>query len=167
MKRQGQRVIGRSGSWAGFSAQMWLVPEQRVGVVMLVNGQGFAMDPVIDAVLRRLLPLSPPVNVSLPVPVVDSAEFAEFVGTYENERVITLLIRDGQLYLREEPTALRSVTQPQNVGVEVPLTPLGGRRFAFTSPDGEADTLEVLIGAGGGVEFIHTGGRALAKRLSQ
>ncbi len=156
------RVLSETSSWAGIHTLERIVPEERFAIVILANGANLRK--TAEKAMQMFLPAQTrsDARVNLPLPMT-SAEASSYVGTYENERVMTLLLKDGRLFLREDTPAGRVGTLPS--GVELPVTKVGEHYFIATAP-GASEPLAfgLVIGGSGKAEFLHVGNRALKRR---
>src|SRR5262249_2865025 len=98
-----------------------------------------------------------------PPPMMTEAEAASYAGTYENERTIKLVVREGKLYLHEDATpVLGSVTGVYST--DLPVTKVGDHFFTITPVGSTVPiTFALVKGANGKVEYMHIGGRALKR----
>jgi CubicO group peptidase (beta-lactamase class C family) len=69
------------GAIPGFSADLYILPEQRFAVVTLASGDGAYLDTTVDAILE-LAELPDP--VAAPDPGIDPADYPDYVGTYSD-----------------------------------------------------------------------------------
>lgn len=91
-------------------------------------------------------------------------EMSSYVGTYENEQVMTLFLKDRRLFLRDDTPPIISLGRVTD-GAGLPVSKIGDRRFSG-SPDGRSDpTLFTLSGGDEGkVKYLHLGSRVLKRR---
>jgi CubicO group peptidase (beta-lactamase class C family) len=99
-ERRGAPVVHHGGQAAGFSALLLMVPERRLGLVLLVNREGVVFTPTVDAALEAFAGL-PPVPAAAagdgePVP---EAEGRALAGRYRNRWPLELAWSDGALRL--------------------------------------------------------------------
>lgn len=101
----GQTVIGKGGDLPGFHSWLWMIPEQKVGAMIIVNGE--ALDPRVELFAAFMDQFYPSQHKD--TPITSSAEkLAKFAGDYQNLRLPflstnvqvgedgTLIITDGQ-----------------------------------------------------------------------
>lgn len=148
---RGVRVLSASGSWAGFTAQMRLVPEHRFAFIVLSNRNASFFDAPAEKAMELLLPLrpAPPARMRNAQPMTE-AEMAGYAGTYENEDVVEIVSRGGRLYLRER-------------GAESPVTKWDEHLFSAGRVGALQLTFDFIKGPDGRVRYLHRAGRALKK----
>jgi CubicO group peptidase (beta-lactamase class C family) len=100
--RRDVRVLHHGGLMNGYSAQIVLVPDRRLGLVLLMNGDGVVFTPVIDVALETLAGLhpvatAPDPGVGDPVPEKEAIRLA---GRYLNRWPLELFREEGALRLR-------------------------------------------------------------------
>ena len=108
-------------------------------------------------------PGKPEIIASESLPMTQ-AEMTGYVGTYENERVMTLFLKDGRLFIRDDTPPSMSMGSLTG-GAELPVTKIGENRFSF-SPVGASGPRRFTLIAGhkGRIEYMNIGGRALKRR---
>jgi CubicO group peptidase (beta-lactamase class C family) len=124
---RGHESAWHPGSMPGFSTLLRLIPERRVGVVIIANRDEVRMDRVAEAALEDALrPLGIPfvapaaVAARLPAPA-PGVRLVDYVGTYTNRFSFELQLKNGGLILRR-------------FGAELPVVPLGNNTFAVQAP---------------------------------
>lgn len=107
---QGQRLIEHGGEFAGYSAEVALLPDSKVGFVMLTNTQSSLRSITTELVPRYLLGELPPA-------AREGGDLKPYLGryianfaTFSNE-VITISERNGRLVL-DIPSQLESALYP-------------------------------------------------------
>jgi CubicO group peptidase (beta-lactamase class C family) len=120
------RIGGMASSWhsgtmPGFTAIFRIIPERRVGVVILGNRE-VRLDALAEAALSAALrePLRSPAPDVAPV-AMSREELARYAGRYAGRFPLVLRMGDGGLLL-------------ERFGATLPVTPLGGGRFAVQAP---------------------------------
>jgi hypothetical protein len=97
---RGSTSVWHDGQMTGFSAYARMIPEKRLGVVVLLNRSGVRMERIVDAAFDALgvsrPPESPP--AAKPAIAMDPAEMQGYVGRYENRFPVEITLRDGALY---------------------------------------------------------------------
>ena len=127
-------------------------------MVVLANG-GQDLNRTTQAALQMFLPFPPAeaTDPAAPVPV-NGPDASRYAGTYVNEWVVKLTVKDGQLFIRDESPA------PFNGGLtgaqEVPVLK---RRDGTFSVGPSGNRFALIPGQKGEIEFLHIGGRALKK----
>jgi CubicO group peptidase (beta-lactamase class C family) len=150
-EHRGVRVLSVTGSWAGFTEQMWIVPEHRFALIVMANRNMGYFNATAEKAMEMMLPLgpAPPRTVTQALPMSDE-EMSSYLGTYSNEDSVELVLKDHRLFLRER-------------GSEMPVTKLQEHVFAAGSPSPQAQVFTLLSDASGRIEFLHRFGRALKK----
>jgi len=149
---RGVRLLSITGSWAGFTEQLWIVPKHRFALIVMANRNVGYFNATAEKAMEMLLPLepAPPRTLSQSLPMTD-AEMESYSGTYSNENVVQLVLKDHQLFLREGNN-------------ELPIRKLKERVFAVGPPGMSQPQIFVLVpGANGRIEFMHRAGRALKR----
>jgi hypothetical protein len=99
-ERRGALVLHHGGQMTGFSAEIVLVPERRLGLVVLMNREGMIFTSTVDAALKSLAGLPPvpdlPLAEGQPVP---EAEARALAGRYLNRWPLELAWSEGALRL--------------------------------------------------------------------
>src|SRR5690349_5425226 len=104
---RGVHVLSISGSWAGFTEQMWMVPRHRFAFIVLANRNQAFFNATIQKALELMLPLEPaPPSTPTPVLPMSDEEMASYLGTYSNENTVEIVLKDHQLFLREGKSEL-------------------------------------------------------------
>jgi len=148
----GVRVLSISGSWAGFTEQMWMAPKQRFAMIVMSNRNMGFFNATAQRAMELILPLvpAPPRTLTQAMPMSDD-EMQSYVGTYSNEDTVEIVLKNRQLFLRER-------------NAEMPITKIKERVFAAGAPGAsQAQTFSLVTGANGQIEFLHRAGRALRK----
>ena len=106
----GHQVISHGGSVTTATAQMALIPEERVGVMVLANGTGYPLSYIGDYALALLLGEDP----SKLAVVSYEAVQRELEGVYETYKgtMRSRLVRRGSLLALEMGDKYRDVTVP-------------------------------------------------------
>lgn len=148
---RGVRVLSITGSWAGFTEQVWIVPEHRFAFIVMANRNMGYFNATAQKAMELMLPLGPaPSRTVTQVLPMSDEEMSSYLGTYSNEDNVELVLKDHQLFLRER-------------GSEMPVTKLQEHVFAAGWPSPQAQVFTLLPGAGGRIEFLHRFGRALKR----
>lgn len=116
--------LWHDGSMTGYTASMLLYPEQKLGIVMLCNGD----NTVLQKTRWKALDLTlPPVHgnggLSPRTATLNPEDIALYTGKYTQPKRfdIEVFVRDGQMYIKE-------------FGLEMPLTYHGSNTFSFQLP---------------------------------
>lgn len=124
----GHRIVEHGGGIDGFTANVALMPEKKLGVVALSNASGTPLPGVITKAVWEHLVGNPkkPVELTSSLPVTPSpVNPADEAGTYHLSAVkmdLVIAFKNGKLTVT--PTS-----QP-----EMPLEPVGGRRYRIGPP---------------------------------
>lgn len=160
----GQSLLGVSTSWGGVTTIIRIVPDERFAVIVMANGDT-RFDKTAQKAVELLVPsfrqASAPARQLNPIPPAQAAGYA---GTYENERVIRLFVKDGELLMRDETKLadLGSLTD----GAEWIVTKSTDDSFV-ASERGNGRSLRFAIIEGGkiGMPYIYVGTRALMRAM--
>jgi CubicO group peptidase (beta-lactamase class C family) len=151
---RGARMIEHGGSRSGYGSTIRMLPDQKVGVIVLANRNGASLSRTATAALEALVALAPPVTppAAKPIPMT-AAEIAEYAGVYSQTAKpdVELVVKDGQLNLKTG-TSLATVTK------------IGSTRFAASRPGAAAPQEFGLVrGRDGKTLYLLQGTRALKK----
>jgi CubicO group peptidase (beta-lactamase class C family) len=97
---RGERSAWHDGQMPGFGAMIRLLPERRLGVVVLLNRSGVRSDAIVDAafdVLGVRRP-APPLPSRKPIVAMTAGDVERLAGRYENRFAVELIARNGALY---------------------------------------------------------------------
>ncbi len=111
-KYKGQRVVQHSGSWGGFRAMLYRLPDLHTSVVMLANYPGTMLPAKFPKIVDALLPGSAThtsvASAALPkkAPRISARKFGQWTGEYEavgqeHKHFLVSLDRDT-LYVRQQ-----------------------------------------------------------------
>jgi hypothetical protein len=147
-------MIEHGGSRSGYGSTIRMLPDQKVGVIVLANRNGASLSRTATAALEALVALAPPVTppAAKPIPMT-AAEIAEYAGVYSQTAKpdVELVVKDGQLNLKTG-TSLATVTK------------IGSTRFAASRPGAAAPQEFGLVrGRDGKTLYLLQGTRALKK----
>ena len=148
---RGVRVLSISGSWAGFTEQMWMAPKHRFALIVMANRNNTFFHATVQRAMERMLPLEPaqPKTSTQALPMSDE-EMASYFGTYTNENTVEIVLKDHKLFLREGKS-------------EWPITKLKEHVFSAGLPGEPQQIFALVAGASGRIEFLHRAGRALRR----
>ena len=145
----GDPAYGHGGTMTGYVASVTILPEAKLGIVVLTNGDNASPTPIENAVRaaagqRPPATDAPPPAASSPLPAGDA-----YVGTFRNPRRFTVeVVRQGdglvlKRFGRDFP--MRFVS-PGRFLVDLPRG--GTETIAFgLAPDGRADYLQMNVWA--------------------
>ena len=143
---RGIRLLSITGSWAGFTEQMWIVPKHRFAFIVMANRNMAYFNDTIQKAMELMLPLEPaPQTTAIKAMPMSDEEMASYVGTYSNENTVEIVLKDHQLFLREGKSELRIRKLKEHV---------------FSA---EPQIFSLVAGANGRIEFLHRAGRALRR----
>ncbi|MEK5236531.1 serine hydrolase [Paenibacillus sp. FSL L8-0470] len=100
----GQKVIGKGGDLPGYHSWLWMVPEQKVGAMIIVNGE--ALDPR-DEIFGSFMDQFYPEQHKAVTPIKSSKEsLAKFEGRFQDLRIPLLNAEvkageDGTLIIKD------------------------------------------------------------------
>jgi len=149
---RGVRVLSITGSWAGFTEQMWIVPQHRFAMIVMANRNMGYFNGTAEKAMELMLPLgpAPPRRLTQALPMSDE-EMNSYLGTYSNEDNVDIILRDHRLFLRERNS-------------EMPVTKIKEHVFALGSLNvSQPQTFALVAGPSGRIEFLHRAGRALRR----
>jgi CubicO group peptidase (beta-lactamase class C family) len=142
---RGMQMVQHGGSRSGYGSVIRMVPSRRVGVVVLANRTGVALNSTANAALEAVLNLPPdgPGLRARPELPVTAADRTRFTGTYsQGPRQVTVAANGDALVLRQgtRETPLRRLDDLEFLA--------GATRYVFVAD------------ASGAVTFLHSGGRS-------
>jgi CubicO group peptidase (beta-lactamase class C family) len=149
---RGVRVLSITGSWAGFTEQMWIVPRYRFAMIVMANRNMGYFNATAEKAMELMLPLgpAPPRTLTQALPMSDD-EMSSYVGNYSNEDSVEIVLRDHRLFLKERNS-------------EMPVTKIKEHVFALGSVNvSQPQTFALVAGPSGRIEFLHRAGRALRR----
>ncbi len=146
---RGVRVFQHSGSRSGYGSLIAMAPEQRVGVIILVNRTGGSLPMTAEKALALLLPLTAKSAEKAPSLALTEAEIDRCTGVFaqgaQGAQRAELLKRDGQLWLKRETQTLA-------------VSKTGEGRFTAGST-----AFALVFSADGKAEYFHAGLRSLRR----
>ena len=147
-------MLEHAGSRAGYGSMIRMIPERRIGVVVLNNRGKFRLPKTADKAIALALGREPAGVRPTPRQLsVDPAEADRYVGQYSQwpDRQRVEIIRSGdQLVLKEGKN-------------EIPVMTLGEQRFVIPSSSGQLQEIFFIPGPDGKALYLHRGGRALPR----
>ncbi len=151
-KERGVRVFQHGGSRSGYGSLIVMAPDQRIGIIILVNKSGGSLSQTADKAMELMLPLeAKKEDKPKPIPMTE-AEMASYVGRYgEAANAVEILMKDGKLYFKM-------------AGNELPVNKLSDTRFAAVRPNGSQTEFVLIKGSDGNAEFFHAGLRSLRRQ---
>ena len=130
----GMRMFEHGGLLPGYSSEVRLLPEQRIGVIILNNKDGVRLNKTFAKAFELMLPsFKVPAAAAQPKSplTISEREMTRYAGTYVNRWPIEILVRDDKLFFKQG-------------GAELPVTKIGESRFCVT-PLGAPQAQEFLI----------------------
>jgi CubicO group peptidase (beta-lactamase class C family) len=154
---RGVRMLRHGGSRSGYGSLIWMVPDQKVAVIVLANRTGASLSRTAMRALEMFATLAPPAPPVSPAPLaMTAAEMAGYVGTFSQTAT-----PDAEILVKEQQLLLQIGT-----GAPQLMTKTGADRFAVTRPGASApQTFFLTRGKDGTTLYLHQGTRAL-KRIS-
>lgn len=148
-------VLRGNFSWGGMRSQIRIAPNERFAAIILSNGSPPAK--TMQKALEMFLGPPLPSGATEPLPMTQ-AEMSRYVGTYANERVLTLLIKEKKLFVRDDsPDSLVRFSKRE----EHPVTKVGENRFSIAA---WSESFTFVTRRDGKIEYLHYGARALKRR---
>ena len=149
---RGVRVLSITGSWAGFTEQIWIVPQHRFAFIVMANRNMGYFNATAEKAMELMLPLgpAPPRTLTQALPMTDE-EMNAYTGTYSNEDNVEIVLRDHRLFLRERNSEMPVTKIAEHVFAVGPVTVSQPQTFAFVAD------------ANGRIQFLHRAGRALRR----
>jgi CubicO group peptidase (beta-lactamase class C family) len=143
---RGVRLIEHGGSRSGYGSVIRMAPEQRIGIIILVNKSGGTLNKTLEKASELMLPLSAKDETKpQPIPMTET-EMKKYVGSYgDAPNALEIVLQDGKLMGKRGSNL-------------TPITKLSESRFAA----GGAEFV-LVMGADGNAEFLHAGGRTMRK----
>lgn len=143
---RGFDVVQHGGSRAGYGSSIRMVPSKKLGVITVANSTGVGLGDAASKALDIALGLPPETTTTSSPLTFTERDLYAYAGTYaQGGRTLHVVVRNGQLALSQNNR-------------ETPLLKFGdddlragGTRYVF------------VRGAGGTIEFVHTGGRSWTK----
>jgi len=153
----GARVVGHGGSTNGFRAQLTLVPEKRLAIAMLTNGNhGAAANSAIERWTLQhyagLKPETPPTVQLAP------ERIARFAGVYV-QPLSTITVTPKGAGLRIDVISRSPLNGEETVMPPEDALPIGEYRFRVTEGESEGSTLDFIPGDSDSPRFIRLHGR--------
>jgi hypothetical protein len=155
---RGVRIFEHGGSRSGYGSLIRMLPDQKVGVIVLANRNGASLSRTATRALELMVPLPPAVTEPAPTTVpLTVSEMVEYAGAYSQTAKpdVELVIMNGQLSFKSG-TAL------------LPVMRLDARRLAVMRP-GAATPQVILVtrGKDGKTLYLHQDTRALRRISAQ
>jgi CubicO group peptidase (beta-lactamase class C family) len=143
---RGVKLIEHGGSRSGYGSVIRMAPEQRIGILILVNKSGGSLNKTLEKASELLLPLTAKNDAKPPPMTMTEAEMKKYVGKFgEAPTALEIVLQDGKL-------------MGNRGGTLTPITKLSESRFASGGME-----FVLLMGADGNAEFLHAGGRTMRK----
>ena len=161
----GHALLSASPTWAGLANLLEIVPDQRFALLILANGGSTLVKTAEKAKQMFLPPHVEPQRRTVAAVTMTEAEASRLVGTYTGERIVSLFLKGGRLFMNEESRAPFIGTLSYTGGAEVPVTKIGENQFSVTAV-GSSRTTRFALTAGqdGKPEYLHVGSRALRRK---
>ena len=147
---RGERSVGHSGGWIGWSTRLDMLPDRKLGVVVLTNHSPSPVPGMLcHAVFDRLsAPLEPMVSdiVFRRLPAgeaTDPAFRAACTGTHRGGSTLHVVVLDADGQLRLSPAGQPTYQLVPYQGATFTVAPLEGYRVEFQR--GAGDAVETII----------------------
>jgi CubicO group peptidase (beta-lactamase class C family) len=148
-RERGVSWVQHGGSRAGYGSSIIMVPDQNFGVVIVANRSGESMPKTSAAIIEVFLDLEARKKDGIDLRPLTAADLTRYAGVYANGQTrITLRAEEGMLVGGPGQTARRFT----RAGKDSVLSEAAGTALA--------QRLVGVEGAGGKVEYLHTGGRS-------
>ena len=154
--RRGIRVVEHGGSRAGYGSSITMVPDHKVGIIVLANRTGVSLPRTVAKAAELLLPQGPaePARKPRPPLAMSRDEMDRYAGWYSqvgDDTGTSVVVKDGALVLR-------------NGTQETPIVKVGANQFEVQrAGGGPPQDVWFVLGADGRAEFLYRGTRALAR----
>jgi len=147
-----ERVWQHGGAINGFDAQVTMLPDRKLAVIVFDNRTGAPLQGIVDLVAKEAAGIVPPTPTPLPAERAATAEErARIVGTYrQGNTEMSFVEENGALKFRQRT----EVAPAMLVGDERVVVGIGATK----------QTILLVRGTDGRVEYLHIGLRALARQ---
>jgi CubicO group peptidase (beta-lactamase class C family) len=143
---RGVKLVQHNGSRSGYGSMIRMAPEQRVGIIIVVNKSGGALNKALEKASELMLPLTAKDNAKPQSIAMTEAEMRKYVGVYSDApTAVEIILQDGKLVCK------RGASQS-------PIQKINESRFAAFGTE-----FAFVLDANGSAEFLHVGGRTLRK----
>ena len=144
---RGVRLLRHAGGRLGYGSLIVMAPKYRLGVIILTNLNSAVFNRSAEKALELMMPLTPKPGLAATV-AMNETEMARYVGIYSDPPSrVEILIRDGQLFIKE-------------FGVTLPVNRTVDNRMLITPPlSSQAEAIEFVPGSGGRIEYLRKGWR--------
>jgi CubicO group peptidase (beta-lactamase class C family) len=144
---RGVHLIAHDGGRTGYASAIRMIPSQRVGIIILVNGGGEALPATTVKALQAAVSLGPADAKPKTPTAFTTTDLERIAGRYQNGKTrFELLVRDGKLYLKQQD------------GSETELRKYGPSSFGATRP-----AFTLIASGTGEVDYLLNGDRAYAR----
>ena len=150
---RGVRMFEHGGSRSGYGSLIRMLPDQKVGVIVLANRDGASLSRTATRALELMVPLPAAVAEPAQKPVALTAtEMADYAGGYSQTTTpeVELIVKDRQLLLKSGALSL-------------PVSKLTATRFVVTRPGGAPQEFTLTRGKDGKTLYLYQGTRALRR----
>jgi CubicO group peptidase (beta-lactamase class C family) len=145
------RVWSHGGAINGYNADVYMLPDRKTAVIVLVNGPGSGIPGIRIKALELALGTAPQGRPTATTRELTAAERAQLVGRYAMGRVmVELKDTDGKLWLVQN-------------GVSIPVMRSGENEIVGTAPGASPVRMITRVENGKGA-YLYTGSRALARQ---
>lgn len=156
---RGVRMVYHAGNRPGYGTFIWMVPDQRFAFIALTNRKGQYLTKTGYKAMEMVLKLdrqTTPKKQSAELRITD-ADKALWPGTYRRlEQEITVLSRDGKLFVRLDQK-------------EMPVRKTGENRFRSVPPHPSRGDYVIVTGKDGKTLYLTTAGMSgrAAKKVTE
>jgi hypothetical protein len=144
----GEKLVDHGGSISVSTAHMALIPEKRLGVVMMGNGGGMSYAPVAEAVLAILLGETPEEVVPALFIPKRMQSLAGSYSIYRDLHSVDIVEDEGVLWLRGDEDDVGTPLVPDDPSLESTSFYMlnNGRRTPVEFREDDSGRLTVIIG---------------------
>jgi CubicO group peptidase (beta-lactamase class C family) len=143
---RGVKFVQHGGSRSGYGSMIRMAPEQRVGIIVMVNKSGGALNKSLEKATELMLPLAAKENAKAQSIAMTEAEMRKYVGVYgDAPTTVEIILQGGKLVSK------RGARQS-------PVEKINESRFTAFGTE-----FVLVLDAEGNAEFLHVGGRTLQK----
>jgi CubicO group peptidase (beta-lactamase class C family) len=154
IRRRGVQMLEHGGTRAGYGSFIRIIPDKRIGIVVLANRQGQQLPKTVEKATELLVQLEAKQNAVLPeTKEMSLSEMAEYAGVFNNGGdPVEIFIRDRRLFLRAGQS-------------ERQLFKIGDRRLMMQETGASApDQLVMLPDKTGRIAYVQVGSSALRRQ---
>lgn len=151
-RERGVRLFQHNGSRSGYGSSIIMAPEERVGIIILINRTGGSLPKTTTKALELMLPSAAKPEPRQPAQALTEAEIDRCIGSFsQGLQRVELLKRDGKLWLKQGAQTL-------------PVSQASENRFtAGEAGKPPATSFALVFDSLGKAEFFHAGLRSMRR----